>query len=371
MFRSPRNLCRRSGSRHGLVLVYVCVIVTVLMAIVSLGVDLARVQLAKTELQAATDASARFAAAGLKNILRGESAAASNAIAAAKDNFVDGSPLVLDPNNDIKLVIWNYSNHTYKITTDPDKANGVQILAQRTQARGNPIPLVFARLLGMNSCDIHASAIATAVDGDSETYKVDGTNNPFLAGMPEGSVASKNNPHNNPDYAGKKTKSDGDTKQRPTQTDIPITPGLSMTFDGITGGANNEKSATVFTADGNTSRIENNYSGNDNGFGNMYGPLNALVGVFLDDKQPDSTVPPPSLNFTTSEQRDFTLLQPQVKQIFFIGDGRNSDGVVQQFVPPPGATRLYLATWDGYEWNNNIGSLSVTVHLPSSVSLVR
>jgi Flp pilus assembly protein TadG len=44
--------------------VYVCVIVTVLMAIVSLGVDLARVQLAKTELQAATDASARFAAAG-------------------------------------------------------------------------------------------------------------------------------------------------------------------------------------------------------------------------------------------------------------------------------------------------------------------
>jgi hypothetical protein len=206
----------------------------------------------------------------------------------------------------------------------------------------------------MNSCDIHASAIATAVDGDSETYKVDGTNNPFLAGMPEGSVASKNNPHNNPDYAGKKTKSDGDTKQRPTQTDIPITPGLSMTFDGITGGANNEKSATVFTADGNTSRIENNYSGNDNGFGNMYGPLNALVGVFLDDKQPDSTIPPPSLNFTTSEQRDFTLLQPQVKQIFFIGDGRNSDGVVQQFVPPPGATRLYLATWDGYEWNNNI-----------------
>jgi hypothetical protein len=76
----------------------------------------------------------------LKNILRGESAAASNAIAAAKDNFVDGSPLVLDPNNDIKLVIWNYSNHTYKITTDPDKANGVQILAQRTQERGEPNP---------------------------------------------------------------------------------------------------------------------------------------------------------------------------------------------------------------------------------------
>ena len=118
-------------------------------------------------------------------------------------------------------------------------------------------------------------------------------------------------------------------------------------------------------------RIENNYSGNDNGFGNMYGPLNALVGVFLDDKQPDSTIPPPSLNFTTSEQRDFTLLQPQVKQIFFIGDGKNSDGVRQQFIVPEGATRLYLATWDFYEWNNNSGQRNIQVKRPQHIITVK
>jgi hypothetical protein len=33
---------------------------------------------------------------------------------------------------------------------------------------------------------------------------------------------------------------------------------------------------------------------------------------------------------------------------------------MQAFVVPQGATRLYVAIMDEYEWNNNVGRLTVT-----------
>ena len=30
-----------------------------------------------------------------------------------------------------------------------------------------------------------------------------------------------------------------------------------------------------------------------------------------------------------------------------------------------------IATWDDYEWNNNIGSFTLTVHAPGTVTTVR
>lgn len=64
---------------------------TAILAFASLGVDLARVQLAKTELQAAADTAALHAANNTGN----SSSTANNAIAVAAENTVDGTPLVL------------------------------------------------------------------------------------------------------------------------------------------------------------------------------------------------------------------------------------------------------------------------------------
>jgi len=96
-----------------------------------------------------------------------------------------------------------------------------------------------------------------------------------------------------------------------------------------------------------------------------------LVGVFLTDDQPDRTGAPPKLDFSSAQSRDFDKLEPQVKQIFFIGDGLNSAGKRQEFIVPPGATRLYLATWDFYEWNNNSGQRTVKVSRPEQVILMQ
>ena len=44
-----------------------------------------------------------------------------------------------------------------------------------------------------------------------------------------------------------------------------------------------------------------------------------------------------------------------------MGDGLTDGADVQTIVAPPGATRLYLGTMDGYSWNNNYGSFDVTI----------
>ncbi len=44
---------------------------------------------------------------------------------------------------------------------------------------------------------------------------------------------------------------------------------------------------------------------------------------------------------------------------------------MEQFVVPPNATRLYLASWDGYEWNNNLGSFTGTVTVTPTIQIMR
>jgi hypothetical protein len=90
-----------------------------------------------------------------------------------------------------------------------------------------------------------------------------------------------------------------------------------------------------------------------------------LTGVFLGSAAPGGT-PPPSIDFT--RRHEFRVLKPELAQPFFVGDGRASDGIVQQFRVPPGATRLFLGMADicapgqpaGCYYDNN-GSLEVTM----------
>ena len=98
-----------------------------------------------------------------------------------------------------------------------------------------------------------------------------------------------------------------------------------------------------------------------NGIGALCAPLNSLIGVFLDSEQPDSTPAPPPMDFTNPVSRDYLSLAPQLKQVFFIGDGRTSFGAVQQIYVPAGATRLYLGSNDGFGWYDNTGELIVAV----------
>jgi hypothetical protein len=103
--------------------------------------------------------------------------------------------------------------------------------------------------------------------------------------------------------------------------------------------------------------------GAENGIGDIIAPIDALLGVFLGPAQPNLTAAPGSvLDFGTLALRDFASLSPLLKQPFFIGDGLRNDGLTRQgFIVPIGATRLFLGPMDGFDWNNNAGSLDVNV----------
>jgi Flp pilus assembly protein TadG len=350
----------RGGSRGG-ILVYALLTIVILSGLTSLAVDYGRVQLAKGELEHAADAAARFGATGLA---LGTSTASANAVQAAADNVADGSSVVLDPNNDIDFGIWSTTAHTYtQMPVGSAGINAIRVHARRTASRSTGIPLLFGELFGQQTCDVNATAVAMLSNKTSATYTVPATSSPYLAGMPNGSVSSLNNPHNSPDYA---------PECSPIHVSgITLTPGTSLAFTSVNGGATNDPNAPINTADGDTNQIVSNTDGAENGMSQVTAPINALMGVFLGPNQPSLSAAPASLNFSTQADRDFTTLAPSLQQVFFIGAGVNSDGELQQFTIPQGATRLFLCTMDAYQWNNNVGSYSTTVVTVGAVTLVQ
>lgn len=183
------------------------------------------------------------------------------------------------------------------------------------------------------------------------SVSVPGTANPYLAGMPDGSTAP-------PDVA---------PDQSPIEVNgLNLSAGGILTFSGATGGVSNTPSCegtNCSSIDGNVyngSLFYDHVSGAENGLSGIRAPINSLVGVFLTDSAPNLLPPPSSLNFQAIGL-DFTVLSPQLQQVFFIGDGMTSADIAQKFFIPDAATRLFLGTMDGTEWLNNSGAIMIDV----------
>ena len=192
---------------------------------------------------------------------------------------------------------------------------------------------------------------------------VSGTASPYLAGMPPGSPCCQN---------------DRAPEESPAQVvGIPLGPlGTVLTFS-VSGSVSNVAALPTDPPDGSVF-FTSPFSGqpgtdSGNGIARMNAPVNALVGVFLDDRVPSASPAPPGLDFSANGLGTaFGQLCPGLKQPFFIGDGLtgNGSGARQQFVVPPGATRLFLGTVDGFDWNTNTGAfgVNVTSTVPISIS---
>jgi hypothetical protein len=343
------------------------VAMTALIGVCSLGTDLGRVQLVRTELRRAADAAARAAAGSM---LTSTGTAREQARKIALLNRADGDPVEVHPTRDVEFGKWDVKNNRFERLSGSNlsQANAVRVVARRTRETGNPVPLAFGAAVGKSTCDVRAESVVMVIPAFNVSETIQATANPFLAGMPKGSVASRNNPHDSPDYAGDKK----DPRQSPfAVSGMPITPGAALTFDSIAGTARHDPNLPYFSPDGELSAIGRNTNGAENGISDLTAPINALVGVFLSDEQPDKSAPPKALDFRSPQSREFATLEPQLKQLFFIGDGKTSAGVKQEFVVPEGATRLFLATWDFYEWNNNAGWREVKITRPQRIVTVK
>ena len=195
---------------------------------------------------------------------------------------------------------------------------------------------------------------------DAITVTVAGSANPWLAGMPAGTTDP-------PDVA---------PSQSPAQVPgLRLTQGQALSFS-VTGAV-----ANCFAGPGTSccptcgiafpspdgappgqQGAEFFQHRSTNGISDVVAPINSLIGVFLGPNQPSLGAAPPTLNFS-SIGLGFSSLSPQLQQTFFIGDDLTgtASGNVQRFIVPSGATRLFLGTMDGGEWNNNSGAFGVSM----------
>ena len=184
---------------------------------------------------------------------------------------------------------------------------------------------------------------------------VPGTSNPYLAGMPNGT-----------------TGRDWDTApaQSPVLAPVALPAGGWLEFFNATGSVTNHSPFPdpdpTFVYDfiggpeGTTALIPGHDGGPEHSKSDMFAPICSLIGVFLDSSVPAGAAPT-LLDFTTPASRDYLTLSPQLKQVFFIGDGQTSGFAQQKVFIPGGATRLYLGVMDGNNWLNNLGSHSVDI----------
>jgi Flp pilus assembly protein TadG len=369
---------RRQAARSGIVFVYLSVIMVVLFALATLAVDFAHVQTSKQELEIATDAAGRYAAAGLLSTNLGVSGASANAAAVMAENKVDGQPAPFNPSTDIATGIWNSTTQTFTPATVAAGANAVQLSTTITLGTGSH-PLTFLGMFG-KTISLHSSSIAV-VNGKNATTFVSAAGNPWLSGMPAGTVCTDfRTAADEQDTAGASANTD-DSPAAISLKSFGISAGASIIFDDVTGSSNYAGStSTITSADGDPTQLctlgspvfgNNSYLNTSmNGMSNIYAPVDSMVAVFLDDSDPANSAAPSPLDFSTDSARNFTSLSPVLKQVFFIGDGRSDDGEVQQIVVPTGATRLFIANMDGWQYNNNVGGYNLTVHATQSISTV-
>ncbi len=162
---------RPTPRRRGVVAVQVGVLLVALVGFAALTVDVGAMYNARAELQRSADAAALAAAGMLGEYGAGDPVelAVAAAVEHAAANPVLGQAVVLDPNVDIEFGRANYNEagNSYTFTPGGAVPDAVRITARRTSNSPNgPLELFFAGVLGKNSAEITAEAIAVMVPRD-------------------------------------------------------------------------------------------------------------------------------------------------------------------------------------------------------------
>ncbi|HEX8324246.1 MAG TPA: pilus assembly protein TadG-related protein [Tepidisphaeraceae bacterium] len=137
----------RRANNQGMAIAYASVFLVVMLGVISLAVDWGRVQTAKTELQDAVDAAARYAATGFST-----NSAVTRAQESAVQNSVDGSYFSLAAAN-VEQGTWNYTTREFAVSATNKTA--VRVIGQRT------VPLLFGTTLGLNAVNVRAVSVAS------------------------------------------------------------------------------------------------------------------------------------------------------------------------------------------------------------------
>lgn len=245
------------------------------------------------------------------------------------------------------------SNNTEKKTTRIEK-----IIKPKSKLHINRVSFLIISVLFLSLSAIYTYFRFPDIWLSVKTkVQVDAKSDPWLAGMPDKSQASfcpSNNIGALPSIA---------PQNSPTEVkEIPLKSGSHLTFK-VQGGSTHisREQHSSIGAEGDIKYLTSHDAKAENGISNIKAPINSLVGVFLEAEQPDNDSPPGTLIFDPPDKLNYSTISPQLKQVFFIGDGRTITGIKQKVIVPLGAKRLYLGIMDACSWRDNTGSLDVEV----------
>ncbi|APZ91343.1 vWA domain-containing protein [Fuerstiella marisgermanici] len=164
-----RTLQQPSSRRQGAILMLIVLCVPVILAFSAFAINIAWMQLTRTELRTATDAAARAGSRTL-SLSQSPATARASAKAAASRNTVAGDGLTL---NDADVVFgssertgvakWSF---TPAADSDPE-LNGVRIVGSRTAGSPDgPITMLFAGMFDRSNFEPVKSATASQLDRD-------------------------------------------------------------------------------------------------------------------------------------------------------------------------------------------------------------
>jgi len=356
----PSNYKQRSGRQcRGVTLIYAAISMTVLLGFGMLAIDMGVVQLARSENQTLAVAIARHAAGALEE--GNPQVVRQRALLVASDAKIMGQTLKFDASKDVEFGIWDAATRQFLVLSPGEEASStaIRVTSRMTTARGAAIPTYMGGMFGVKSADIVSSSVVSR--GFTIAPRVDGTMTPWLAGMP--ASAGLDGYDGNP--VGRLTG----PQYFPASIDLSrFKSGSPLRFRQTEGGTSMH-GWSFFSMDGKSDWIVRQRA--DNGINATSAPIGALMGIFLDDRAPNTYANAAELNFSSEQSRNFAELKPGLKQVFFVGDGLDSSGKLQNFVPPPGATRLFMGIMDekGW-WHDNIGSIRTNL-FDTNLSLVK
>jgi Ca-activated chloride channel homolog len=137
--------------RRGAVLVLIAMSSILLLAMLGFTVDVSYMQLIRTELRIATDASAKAGAEALRRT-QNPDAAVQAALDVAAQNSVAGKPLVLNSNDVVLGRCVMQPDGTYAFSAGVQPYNGVQISSHLdANSKNGPAKLMFGTALGVNT----------------------------------------------------------------------------------------------------------------------------------------------------------------------------------------------------------------------------
>lgn len=153
-----RTLTRLRHDRRGATLPIVAISVSVLVGAGAVAVDAAQLYAARGDLQAAADAAARSAAWELPDT----TATTQKSIDYAQQNMDSQTHGQVLTAEDVTLGTWDYINRSF--AAGNTGANAVRLVTRRADQNQNPVELIFAAVLGDDTQDVAAEAIAVKID---------------------------------------------------------------------------------------------------------------------------------------------------------------------------------------------------------------